>query len=183
MRRRLSTLAAAISLLVCLVTVVLWARSYRGCDVLIRESSPLDRCLVSSEFGVLVFEIEWPRPAKVQAGWSYFDNPLPRRFGQHDGLLGFAGYTGAARHYLLLPPTVLWGMTMPHWFAFLATAIPPALWLTRRRAIVERRRMNQGCCPDCGYNLKGNTSGTCPECGAPVPRSANSSSIAWSNLK
>jgi hypothetical protein len=30
------------------------------------------------------------------------------------------------------------------------------------------RRSRKGCCPFCGYNLTGNTSGACPECGAQI---------------
>lgn len=29
--------------------------------------------------------------------------------------------------------------------------------------------LRHGVCPDCAYNLTGNTSGTCPECGTPIP--------------
>lgn len=39
-------------------------------------------------------------------------------------------------------------------------------WLPRH----ERwSRKQEGCCLDCGYNLKGNTSGICPECGKEIP--------------
>ncbi len=31
------------------------------------------------------------------------------------------------------------------------------------------RRPRPGCCPACGYDLRGNVSGRCPECGTPRP--------------
>jgi hypothetical protein len=33
---------------------------------------------------------------------------------------------------------------------------------------MDRRRWPTGCCQECGYDLRGNTSGRCPECGCPV---------------
>ena len=45
----------------------LWARSYRGCDVLVRPSRAGDRACVTSEFGVFVFEWEAPTPGAVLA--------------------------------------------------------------------------------------------------------------------
>jgi hypothetical protein len=37
-----------------------------------------------------------------------------------------------------------------------------------RKPIRRRARIKNACCPDCGYNLQGNTSGTCPECGMAI---------------
>jgi len=45
-----------------------------------------------------------------------------------------------------------------------------ATWALLRRRLRLHHRLQFGCCPGCGYNLTGNTSGVCPECGAPVPR-------------
>jgi hypothetical protein len=36
------------------------------------------------------------------------------------------------------------------------------------RLLRGHRRLRRGCCPACGYDLTGNTSGTCPECGTAV---------------
>ena len=54
--------------------------------------------------------------------------------------------------------------TLPLWIPFLVTALPTA-WLWHR----DRRRIRPGCCPRCGYDLTGNTSGVCSECGAAKP--------------
>ena len=44
-------------------------------------------------------------------------------------------------------------------------------FLGRRREIIGVRRNARGECLDCGYDLRGNTSGICPECGQPIPSS------------
>lgn len=51
------------------------------------------------------------------------------------------------------------------WAPFVVALIPTA-WLWHR----DRRRVRPGCCPRCGYNLTGNTSGVCSECGAPTAK-------------
>lgn len=46
-------------------------------------------------------------------------------------------------------------------------------WAERasRRGSLADRRIREGHCPFCDYNLTGNESGTCPECGRRVERS------------
>jgi len=55
-------------------------------------------------------------------------------------------------------------VVVPIWMLFVASAIASTLF--HRRA---RRERLIGCCPNCEYNLTGNTTGVCPECGAPTP--------------
>lgn len=57
-------------------------------------------------------------------------------------------------------------LTVPLYLMTLLLAAFPTWEIVRS---LQRRCRNQaGCCINCGYNLKGNTSGICPECGAPV---------------
>lgn len=54
------------------------------------------------------------------------------------------------------------------WWGFVAVAVLLVYWRRRvwRCAAWRReRRIQMGLCPNCGYNLTGNTSGRCPECG------------------
>jgi hypothetical protein len=58
-------------------------------------------------------------------------------------------------------------ITFPHWFPLLVFTALPAWWSVAR--IREARRIREGCCKTCGYDLTGNVSGACPECGGKVP--------------
>jgi hypothetical protein len=166
MRSRLFNFAVLVSVVLWTSVLVLWVRSYRRCEVLVHQHGPSDRIEVTSEFGLLVLEVEARQQAMIKPDWVYFDKPLPRRWGSTPGLLGFWFYRSAARHYLLLPPTPLWGVTVPHFFLFLLLGALPAVWLARhRQAARVRLRKLRGLCPTCGYNLMANVSGVCPECG------------------
>lgn len=53
---------------------------------------------------------------------------------------------------------------VPLWLPFLLTLLAIAILVIR-----NRRRIPVGHCPQCRYDLTGNTSGVCPECGLAVP--------------
>jgi hypothetical protein len=88
-------------------------------------------------------------------------------FGQLDdnadwAMIGFS----FSRHTSCPAGTGCWRTSAPVWFICCVLLIVP-LYAT---ALASRRRLRTaaGRCPDCGYNLTGNTSGTCPECGTAV---------------
>jgi hypothetical protein len=148
---------------------VLWARSYRACDVLVRPRGPTDRVCVTSEFGKLVVEVEAPQHAAIPDGWEYFDSPLPRRWPVPRGTLGFDLYGAQVTHYVRLPPTPLKGVAMPYWFLVLFTATLPTAALARlRRRATALRRASKGLCARCGYDLRASPA-RCPECGSLTP--------------
>jgi hypothetical protein len=169
--RHLVNLLAFLSLLLCAATAVLWVRSYRGCDALVRPTAPGDRVCVTSEFGVVVVELEGPVRGAVLPGWEYFQSPLPRRWPVRTGLFGFEAYRGGVTHFVRLPPSTLHGLALPHWCLVLLFAALPAHWLVaRRRQAVARRRAEAGLCAGCGYDLRA-TPVQCPECGQMPPKS------------
>ena len=68
------------------------------------------------------------------------------------------------------PPSTVVGV--PFWALAVLTAIPPVAWFVRSPARRRRRRLAQGLCARCGYDLRA-TPGRCPECGAdPGPMAA-----------
>jgi hypothetical protein len=60
--------------------------------------------------------------------------------------------------------------TMPMCSLVLLFAATPAASLANRWR--RARRSCRGACPECSYDLTGNTSGTCPECGTAIPTRA-----------
>jgi hypothetical protein len=162
---KILTPLAAISFLLCIGVVVMWQRSFRWCDKLVTARERGDHLICTSEFGLLVIEIEASQKGVVQRGWSRFDTQLPRRFGHRDSLLGFAAYRGWSRHYLPLPPAPLWGVSIPYWFIFIASAAIPCMWVARqRRRWRIAARLRDGLCQRCGYDLRASAK-RCPECG------------------
>lgn len=61
-------------------------------------------------------------------------------------------------------------LNLPLWIALLLFGTYPAIASIGfiRGPYRRWRRQRKGCCPSCGYNLKGNVSGVCPECGNEV---------------
>jgi hypothetical protein len=169
--------AAAISFLACLAASALWWHSGQGCDVLLQPHRDGGHWLITSEFGVLVFEHQQPQSlaaGEPRASWMFFPDKLPRRWPGHWRWLGFDVYRAEARHYSLPPPAPATGFVVPHWFLVLITAILPIGWLiTTRRQTSRAVRTRLGLCPDCGYDLRESPE-RCPECGRmrePMPAS------------
>src|SRR5258708_3965441 len=73
----MARLLATVSAILCLATLILWIHSYRGCDVLASTDHPGDHFTLTSEFGTLVFEIEWPRAAHPARACASHHAPPP----------------------------------------------------------------------------------------------------------
>ena len=69
--------------------------------------------------------------------------------------LGFAFRGGAAKGASANETRLVF---VPLWFPAVLLAVPPVLWLRRRR------HLKPGLCPACEYDLRA-TPGRCPECG------------------
>jgi hypothetical protein len=189
MRRRLFTLVSVLSLLLCVATCVLWARSYTGTDYLSRSQ------LVSSnppEVTTRQHGVAWTRgDVRVSAGTStYFSYsstgpatpPDPAahwgwgRLGPgHTGSdavpvasgwdrIGFHRYeTGWSASFVDEQEA---GVAVPAWLPVVAFALPPLAWVVPR--VRRRQRLRTGLCPACGYDLRASPD-RCPECGAVNP--------------
>jgi hypothetical protein len=163
-RRRLLTLASAVSLLLCVATVVLWVRSYWIGDYWV-ITVPFWKNLLQRAGLVHIWEIG------VSRGWCAITHGEGSFLGRGGRVIVIwhrsyrtedaVAHTGASRAYLLLAQALV--------FAAL-----PALWL---KLHFRRRDGNEVKCRDCGYNLTGNTSGTCPECASPIPSASEQKSL------
>src|SRR5947209_17435884 len=158
-RRRLFTIASALSLLLCLATIALWVRSYWLHEEVVRRSP--DRqvtmlLLLNSTWGELGIGIDFFETVSPWPKWNYsrFASSSDSRIRtvrnkvgvQVVAILGF-GYLQANK-----PNGSTHWIFFPHWFLALLLAIAPALHL--RNILRTRRRNRIGLCQRCGYDLR-----------------------------
>jgi hypothetical protein len=175
----LSLVAAAVSLLVCMATIVLWAVNRRRMEC-IQYRTHAHSYLVTARPGGVYFAVSrrYLDPVPPQ-GWNSKLRDRPpgwhawidreRRFSPTGQTLEFPGIiTGAFDAYTNGPDharvryVVVWYPCLTLGFNALTILFGMPLWRRWR----SRAR---GRCPACGYNLAGNISGVCPECGAGIP--------------
>src|SRR5688572_11939658 len=172
MTRRLLNLLMALSLVLCVVVVIFWARSYLMGDELRRYRPPRvfevqsNGGLVRVGWGPFV-AVDFPPPL----GWRGTFWPFERDSDTYESdlrpgtTLGFGHERWVRRTPGLTADTRL--ITFPYWLPALALAALPAA--AGVRLLVARRHARRpGLCPRCGYDLRA-TPGRCPECGEGVP--------------
>jgi hypothetical protein len=170
LRRRLFNALATLSLLLCLVTAALWARSYWVRDDIIVWPNARPFYIhymwrLNTGHGMCVFSWDsvvgpdhrtppswrWRLRTRTASNSGFYDRmpPVARSvlyFYGDDGLNG------------------MWSqhLYIPFRTPFILLAIPSALWLCV--FLWRRRRFPLGCCSRCGYDLRA-TPDRCPECG------------------
>jgi hypothetical protein len=196
-RRRLVNLLTAISLLLCVATMVLWARSYSGASSISRTQVRSNdgrgtknrtheiqlgvgqiRFVIRDQTVLHIgrFNPPWngqlpsTRPADMTAHWSY----IPRgttSIGEIEpgSVWDRLGFNRRTSGWVTSSASVDYRTwTIPIWLLTLLLAVPPAL---RAPGIYsQRQRKLLGQCIACGYDLRA-TPDRCPECGAIVAAS------------
>jgi hypothetical protein len=185
MRRKLSTLAAAVSLALCMTTVVLWVQSYRPVLDYFAWRGRLT-LIVQSKGGRLWLQ-RWhradpapTRPARADLTWvlrgttnpPYQPNapievgytPPRPSLGNGFGFVWLASDFGTSHDGRPLGTRQM--LAVPHWSLLAAAALVPAGWGISWSA--RRRRRRKGLCAACGYDLRA-TPDRCPECGMDSP--------------
>ena len=159
--RLLLNFATAVSLVLCVATLVLWARSYSNPDVL-----PLPSLWRAVALRGQLSVDDQPR----------FDRDFDRSLAEWNSLPGLGWrwhrYSPAIqREYLVASPPPGFKQPAPvtrHNVPFAApmalilTAALPSIRLVRAARAYRRRRLRL--CPACGYDLRA-TPERCPECG------------------
>ena len=163
MRRKLSTSAAIVSLLLCAATAGVAVRSYWVCETFVYNSS-LDgggrarAHVVDVVFGAATFG----RSDLEVAGRAYgpgFKHETRSAREVNDPREGWRRWLG----FEFRRESGWTTLTLPLWLFAAVCSIAPARWVLLRRR--DRRRRRGLLCVDCGYDLRGSP-GRCPECGA-----------------
>jgi hypothetical protein len=148
-RRKLLNFVAVVSLLLCLVTVGLWAETMNQTWTIWRWGSEPQPHAARVGRGVIVIE-HYPPPIT----FSDTGNELvPSLIDQPWIVEGSIRLAVLAAIFLLLP--TFWLST----FAY--------------SRLQRRHRLLHQLCASCGYDLTWNTSGVCPECGTAVEGKAH----------
>jgi hypothetical protein len=164
-----------VSLVLCVVFVVLWVRSYWRLEVLSIRLSPARSVGFLSGRGGIRFQMLAGYREHGPWRWSsYHDSDVPYPNASTRDWHGFS----AAMSTLRFPPKRAGAATIYHRMVTLpylaltgAFAVLPLIALLRSRR--TQRRSAEGCCAHCGYDLRA-TPNRCPECGAvPGPSKAN----------
>jgi hypothetical protein len=175
-KRRLVTLAAAVSMLLCVATVALWVRSYVRSDAAIYFANSRRAWSVQSVRGHLDFT-GWTsdEPQQVpgfdkqglECKSDSADYATAEDWGRGLGpspALSSAWFMGFGfLFYDAFPENRMRAIGIPHWFLGALFAMPSARRLFV--AIRSGRRPAHDLCPTCGYELRA-TPARCPECGA-----------------
>ena len=183
MRRWILNAATAMSLVLCLGTVVLWVKSYPfNWHPVLDHTWSDGEVVVHSERGkVWVGYVPHPRKGIPSPRWSFLPLSVPFALlhltsGDREWHRWGFGYSGAIRiapadmpqNYRPFIGMLCYILVVPYWFLAVLFAILPLVWVIRR----WRGRYPKGHCQKCGYDLRG-SEGRCPECGAPIPAAAD----------
>lgn len=173
-KRRLFNGLAVASLLLCVGTLGLWARSHRDFDMVIHEGAAGQFLLVSRfgriQAGVNNSGLSDPRCLVFEHGAlsAYertLENPGWRAlWGFGLGRVFLPAIPASASSPVITPSSTLWYAIAPDWFIAGVFAVAPGVWIFERRFARRRERVRQGLCVSCGYDLRA-TPERCPECG------------------
>jgi hypothetical protein len=187
-KRRLFTLAAAVSALICAITLILWVHGYwrevgvgwrsdhlANDRVRIRHAfahSTLGRIWIeASRENVTIVPGTYPGPTSgSQSGFNWHSGPprpprfLPNLFYDNSGF-AFESYwnrPNSGSNFTGVESG--FKLELPHWFVAVLSAILPNWWWRGKRRRLRQYRLAHKLCVACGYDLRA-TPGRCPECG------------------
>jgi hypothetical protein len=172
------TLTLALSLVLCLLVLACWVRSYWVRDYFSWGTPHSDNVIASTGGRLIYADDEWPNTIPVRK----LEHRAERRSEvwwldavEHTDGFSFLGfeYTREAFPYqntvhlsFFLP---IWRvLAIPYWAPFALLALHP--FARAMSALHRARRLRQVRCVECGYDVRA-SSERCPECGTAIPAS------------
>jgi len=168
--RRTVNLAAAISLMLCIATIVV---RIIGHPIELKRGS-WDGTFVNWFGGLSYVKFNSYPPGQISISVAPADSARVEaweaKLNRYGSVLGFlwlrdCSFTedGDANQRVVWAIGDVAVFQIPAWFVAGFFAVLPIAWLRARR-----HWRPVGHCRSCSYNLTGNTSGVCPECGNPI---------------
>jgi hypothetical protein len=187
--RKMFDWAAALSLAICILALVLGVRSFWRADAFVMEWAK--KWEISSNLGILEFSVLTQYPAKVlspmkyvpigprqavspvirfqhyassphpfiRAYWYRILNGRQGEFAQTS--FGLGNNTPAKTGIERIGPL----LGIPAWAIVLIAALLPCIWMMRtRKRRLAKMRLSRSLCVHCGYDLRA-TPDRCPQCG------------------
>jgi len=172
--RILRVATTLISLLLALISIILWIRSRHTTDVLTLRPFP-NKLSLFSQSGTLSLDRDrpWLEPSELKRG---IKSPA-----YDHSFMGFGiketddDRTWQAKSSRIIPyRTHIKSIFIPLWFLCAFFLILPLLDFAPIAKTYRRRKL--GLCPHCGYDLRSSPA-QCPECGASVRKKENQKAV------
>ena len=155
MRTRLLRIAVWLSAVVCALCLYAWVRSYAPDNLAVRShGGKLLVVFADGPFGAYNDRAKQTYRSSRQV-WLDYNRMAQRRWEALGFAYAAADFANGSFRMIGVPFPVL----------VLLTAPAPVWWAWHARR--QRRRNREGCCANCGYDLR-ETKGRCPECGTEV---------------
>ena len=161
MLSRRFTIFAALSLLVCVICGILWARSFWYVDGVFRISEKRGIIAFYTNDGITYAMFTPDYVTNWSPGWH-----RPKRSMNLNVADRFITHSFMGFQFRLSDPAMhLKLIGIPFWFPTILSFIAPCIWYLRRE---RARRLRLGLCLSCCRDLQG-CKEKCPDCGAPIP--------------
>jgi hypothetical protein len=162
------------SVIIGVLILIVWVRSYFVSDAIIRGDSTQSIELVSASGRVLIQFVHDGQPTRLRASWRLESSREPRSVAiampLENDLRGKLGFGFSKERFTSPAPGMRVSIVLPHWVLFLL-AIPSALlWLIRNSRLRPRTGEAFVWCPRCLAEIRGSPS-VCPRCRGPVAAS------------
>lgn len=187
MRRSLFNLASAVSLLLCVTAVFLWAESYSVNDIIGWQTpvglrggfnrwglKTIDGLCgvqhINADDGPYTERNHVPQPVSHGLVWESWTIQAADHSIYASGPHNAAGFGWGGHEWANYARFTEGYVIFPFWIPTGLTGILPGICLFRWRR--RKRRLSHGQCISCGYDLRASQE-RCPECGTPISRSVH----------